>query len=284
MPELPEVQTIVSDLQARSLQKKIGQVRVLLPKIVKNGPKKFAQELKGNSIATASRRGKLMIFGLSSGKHLLVHLRMTGQLIYQDQSGILAGGHGEEVGELPGKHTHVEICFQDGSRLYFNDQRQFGVLQVVPKDKLEGHLAKFGPEPLGKEFTLAKFKEILRGRKGNIKALLLDQAKIAGLGNIYADEVLFDASISPNRKANSLEAEEIKKIHQAIRKILRKAIRYRGTTFNDYRDAQGRQGGFLKHLKVYQREGEKCLRCKKGVIKKEKIAGRGTHFCPQCQK
>jgi len=287
MPELPEVQTIVTDLNSRILNKKIKKVEVRLKKIVKNPTKSFIQDLQKSTFKNIRRRGKLLIFELSvKNKYLLIHLKMTGQLIYCKNNKITVGGHGmsKDMGELPSKYTHVIFMFSDGSKLFYNDLRRFGYLHIVDDKKLEKILEKFGIEPLDKDFTLKKFKSLIENKKMNIKAFLLNQKFIAGIGNIYADETLFDAGILPNRSANSLKEVEVKKLYKAIKKVLKKAVQYRGTTFNDYLDADGNKGSFLKFLKVYHREGKKCLRCNKEKIKKIKVAGRGTRYCEKCQK
>ena len=294
MPELPEVETIKNDLKQKILKKKIKRVDLRLKKIVKSPVKDFVSILEKSSFENIERRGKLLIFRLetkqclvSTAKYLIIHLRMTGQLVYQKGKKSIAGGHSDNnnnVVDLPNKHTHITFHFSDRSKLFFNDLRRFGVVKIVDKEELEKIVNDFGAEPLEKNFSLKIFEDLIKNKKGNIKAFLLNQKNIAGIGNIYTDEILFEAGILPGRKINSLKNEEVKKLYQAIRKILRKAIKYRGTTFNDYVDANGKSGGFLRLLKVYGREKEKCFRCKKGVIQKTKIAGRGTRYCDRCQK
>lgn len=287
MPELPEVETIIRGLKNKILGKKIVKIDINLKKIIKSPLQEFVADLKGNKFKNVKRRGKLLIFELAhEDKFLLIHLRMTGQLIYKKDKKIMAGGHSypNDFSNLPSKHSHIVFHFNDGSHLFFNDQRQFGVMQLVDKEELELVNAKFGVEPLGREFTVKKFKDILRNKKGNSKAFLLNQKFIAGLGNIYADEVLFFAGVLPSRKIDSLNKKEIEKIYKGIKSILKKAVEYRGTAFSNYVDVRGRKGKFLKLLKVYRREGKKCLRCKKEIIQKTKIAGRGTRFCNVCQK
>lgn len=285
MPELPEVETIANDLQQRILKKKITHVEVRLPKIIKGSAKLFVSTLQNNMFIKVRRRAKFLIFTLTSGELVLIHLRMTGQLIYWQKDKVIAGGHGhkQDLTSLLNKHTHVIINFTDGSRLFFNDLRQFGFMQLVKPEKLDQELRNFGQEPLHADFTLPAFRKMIVNRKTKVKAFLLNQKHVAGLGNIYADEVLFAAQVLPTRNLTSLTDQEIKRIHAAIKKILTRAILYRGTTFNDYRDASGRQGNFLAHLKVYARVGKKCLRCKQGVIQKRKLAGRGTSYCSHCQ-
>ena len=294
MPELPEVETIKNDLKQKILKKKIEKVDLRLKKIVKSPKKSFVLDLEGGKFRNINRRGKLLIFNLSQrNKYLLIHLRMTGQLIYQKNKEIVAGGHSDSgrdealprlYNNLPNKHTHLIFHFNDKSQLFFNDLRRFGVIKIVNKKELEKILNNFGEEPLEKSFSLKIFQDIIKNKKGNIKAFLLNQKYIAGIGNIYADEILFEAKVLPDKKIDLLNIKEVKAVYQAIRKILKKAIKYRGTTFNSYTDARGKQGNFTKFLKVYKREKKKCLRCKKGVIIKMKVAGRGTRYCDGCQK
>ncbi len=284
MPELPEVETICRDLSKKILDKKIKSVVVKKPKLVKSGVKKFVNILKGSAIKKINRRGKLIICELKKNNFLLIHLKMTGQLIYKKGSKMVGGGHGElEDDKLPGRYTHIIFELSDGANLYFNDQRQFGYMKIVDAKELEKVLTEFGPEPLSCEFTLNKFNEILKSKKTSIKQVLLNQKYIAGIGNIYADEACFLAKIKPTRKAENLNKKEVKLLYESIKKILILAIKKRGTTFNDYRDANGNIGNFVKFLKVYGRKGDKCKRCD-GIIKKIKLNGRGTHFCKKCQK
>ena len=283
MPELPEVETIRRDLSENLLHKKIIDVLVRLPKIVKNEVIDFTKFLIGQEFTQISRRGKLLIFDINNDLFLTCHLRMTGQLIYQDKTKITAGGHSDPGfdPELFDNKSHVQITFADNSKLFFNDMRQFGYMHIVNKKGLDNVLEPFGIEPLTPEFTLEAFKAMLP-KKRNIKAFLLDQHFIVGIGNIYADETLFSSGIHPIRKAGSLTPSEIKKLHQNIIKILTLAVEQRGTTFNDYVDGKGNKGSFLNFLKVYGRDGKPCRVCDT-KIKKTKITGRGTRFCPQCQ-
>lgn len=287
MPELPEVETIRSDLKKKILNKKIKKVDLRSRKIVKSSVKDFVLTLERNSFKDIRRKGKLLVFVLAKkNRYLTIHLRMTGQLIYQNNKKIIAGGHSDNnsITDLPNKHTHIIFHFSDRSQLFFNDLRRFGVIKVVNEKELQNMLDNLGVEPLKKDFSLKIFQDIIKNKKGNIKAFLLNQKYIAGIGNIYADEILFEAKILPNRKTDSLKNEEIKKLFRAIKKILKKAISYRGTTFNDYVDADGKKGNFLKLLKVYSKEGKDCQRCKGGIIQKVKVAGRGTRYCNKCQK
>lgn len=292
MPELPEVETIRRDLETGVLGKKIKAVEVLASKSVSPKPREFVSALLGQSFRDIDRIGKLMIFRLSDKKHfLLVHLKMTGQLIYSFHDKLLAGGHslkaeslpGYVGGELPNRSTRVWFSFADGSRLFFNDQRRFGYLKLVDSKELESIKQKYGIEPLTPDFTEKNFFLAIQGRTKNIKALLLDQTLISGLGNIYADEALFAAGIRPSRRASDLTKAETARLYGVIEGLIRQAIKHRGTTFNNYVDAQGKKGNFVKKLQVYGRSKQECLKCG-GIIKKIKVAGRGTHFCPNCQK
>jgi formamidopyrimidine-DNA glycosylase len=282
MPELPEVETIRRDLAERIVGKKIVEVKVLDKKL--GEAKNFARILIGNEIIIADRIGKLLIFALKSGQFLLVHLKMTGQLIYISGEKIIAGGHEEknQGKKYPNKHTRFFLTFANGSQLFFNDLRRFGYVKIVSVKQVIEIKGVYGVEPLQNNFTLAGFTKALFGRR-NIKAVLLDQKRVSGIGNIYADEILFEARVLPSRSVDSLKPEEIKRIHVSTEKILKKAIVYRGTTFSDYVDSSGKKGNFIRFLRVYGRKGEKCLVCGQ-PIKVAKIAGRSTHFCQKCQK
>jgi len=287
MPELPEVQTIVNDLNKIVLKKTIQKIEIRLSKIIKCTNKDFCTILKNDSFKKISRLGKFIIIQLSKkDKYLVIHLRMTGQIVYVDKGQVIIGGHSTRNNQfvLPNKQTHLIIYFQDQSKLFYNDQRQFGFWQIVNSKGLKEVQGRLGLNPLHVEFNLSSFKKLLGNKKGSIKSFLLNQKYIAGLGNIYTDESLFKAHILPFRKINTLTTKEIKKLYKAIKDILNLSIKYRGTTFNNYVDAEGRKGEFIKFLKVYRKEGKKCSRCQEGIIQKIKIAGRGTRYCSYCQK
>lgn len=234
----------------------------------------------------------LIIDLANTDKHLLFHLKMTGQLIFIHGDQALAGGHSlagasfqDAVGgKLPNKFTRAIFSFADGSQLFFNDLRKFGYIKLVNGAELTRILKdNYGPEPLDKEFNSNWLKEIFAKRTAPIKAVILDQKLIAGLGNIYADESLFLAGINPNRSANSLKPAEIKALNLAIVSIIKQAIKARGTTFRNFVDGQGRKGNFVNYLRVYQRQGQPCPRCGR-PLQKMKVRGRGTHYCQYCQK
>lgn len=286
MPELPEVETIRRGLSKKIIGKKIARVLVG-KKVVEGSIAKFTEILTGNSFKKIDRIGKLLIFELGKCElWLLVHLKMTGQLIYQGKSEIVAGGHlltAEDTEKLPGKYTRAQFHFADQTILFFNDLRRFGYMKLVDQQGREKALSKFGIEPGRLDFTLSAFQSALGKRKAPIKSILLNQKLIAGIGNIYADEICFAAGVLPQKKANKLSGKEIKKLWQSCNKIIEKAIKARGTTFKDYRDHDGSSGNFVQQLKVYGRIGDECGRCA-ATIKKTKIAGRTTAFCPVCQK
>ncbi len=301
MPELPEVETIRNDLRKKILNKKIVQLEIRQGKAVNFENKFFVSALRGNTFAEIDRRGKLMIFRLSKKFYsplgrgrggfgsILVHLKMTGQLIYEKKIGnkveVVAGGHKliEKDFDLPNKHTQVIFTFDDGGELFFNDLRRFGYMKLATDDEVEKVLSAFGIEPLTKNFTYENFLAALGARKVTIKVALLDQKRIAGIGNIYADEVCFCAKVLPMRQVLTLTAAEKKKIFACIPEILKMAIKHRGTTFKDYLDSECKKGNYADFLQVFDREGEKCGRCG-GIVKKIKSNGRGTHFCPRCQR
>jgi formamidopyrimidine-DNA glycosylase len=283
MPELPEVETIRKDLKTRILNKKILKVEIFDKKIADNNVKKIVNSF----FVSAERIGKLLYFGLSNDKFLLIHLKMTGQLILRPRNKkVIAGGHeqkGMETDNLPNKHTRVIIYIDTAGELFFNDLRRFGYVKVVDEKEMEIIKNKFGVEPLKKEFNFNNLKNIFKNKKANVKALLLNQSLIRGIGNIYADEILFRSKISPLREGGRLKEREIKEILKSSRYIIKEAIKKRGTTFSDYKDAKGNKGNYFPFLKVFGRKGEKCLDCG-AVIVKIKTAGRGTHYCPRCQK
>jgi formamidopyrimidine-DNA glycosylase len=271
MPELPEVETVARGLQASLVGRTIAGVEVRWPRsVIPPDPTAFARRLMGQTVTSVGRRGKWLVIALSDGDTLLVHLRMTGQLVL-------------EAGEGPDdQHVRVLFLLEDGGRLRFSDMRKFGRLWLV--DDPAAALGALGPEPLGDGFTAARLGEMLARRRGRIKSLLLDQRFLAGLGNIYADEALWQACIHPLRQADSLSPAEVRRLHRAIRSVLRAAISSGGTTLPDrtYRQTDGRSGEFASRLAVYGQEGQSCPRC--GTpIERVMVNQRGTHFCPRCQ-
>lgn len=283
MPELPEVETIRRGLEEVIVGKTIDQVEVLDKKPIRNPITSFKKLIVGQVVDSVQRVGKLLLIKFESGLYLAVHLKMTGQLVYQEGEDVLVEGGHEVTGQVGNKYTRVVFYFSDDSMLFFNDFRKFGYLHLIDEEEKVLIEKKYGPDPTRGELSLPVFTEVIQNRKSLIKAILLDQKLIAGLGNIYVDEACFKAGVMPDRRANTLSVAETKKLHSAIVGILKKAVEYRGTTFHNYTDSTGKSGNFSKYLCVYGRDGLKCMRCD-GIILKQKTAGRGTHYCVVCQR
>jgi len=288
MPELPEVETIVQQLNSKLSGKKITAIEVKVSKMVNLSVAKFKKGLVGKKIKKVGRRAKMIIVSLAGDKYLLIHLKMTGQLIYQQKGGNIAavGGHPMPGGlkDLPNKFTHIIFAFNDGSDLFYNDVRKFGWMKLADKAGLDTTCATYGIEPFTKNYTLNNFEIVLaRYPKRKIKQLVLDQKLIAGVGNIYIDEACFCAKIKPTRIVGSLKPKEIKDLFGCLAKVMKLSIQKGGTSVDTYVQSDGSRGGFALYLKVYGRAGEKCKRCG-GKIAKIKLNGRGTHYCPDCQK
>lgn len=271
MPELPEVETIRRQLEANLKNKKILAAQILTPKILRSPAKEFIRHLKGAKILSVGRRAKLLLLNFSNGWTLLTHLKMTGQYL---------------ISVRPDKHVHVIFKLANKKQLLFRDVRKFGFLKLVRTAELANYFAKekYGPEPLEKNFTLAKFTELLNNKKsGRIKPLLIDQKFLAGVGNIYAQEICFFAGVDPRRQIKTLTTGEIKKLFVGLKNILTAAVKLRGTSADDYLDIHGHRGNYAQKLKVYRRKGKKCPRCG-AVLKEIRLGGRGTTYCPGCQK
>jgi len=288
MPELPEVETTVRDLRKIILGRKIEDVWSDFPKMIKR-PKtlgQFKKEIIGKKIQKIWRRGKNIIFELSQGKALLLHQKLTGHLLY----GTWDIKHGtwkpKEKGPLEEKiNTYIHLLFvlDNGKMLALSDLRKFAKVELWDKKELGEELKDLGLEPLEKSFIFQKFKGCLKEKRGKVKQVLMDQTVIAGIGNIYSDEILFEAKIHPFKEIEKLSDKEFKRIYQATRKILSKAVEAKGESISDYRTLSGEKGGFDPLRKVYRREGEKCSRCDTN-IKRIKLAGRSAYFCPKCQQ
>lgn len=274
MPELPEVETVRRRLDAALRGKQWLDVQVLHTDVIRSreDPEVFCQRLAGRTVQGVARRGKYLVIDLD-GERLLCHLRMTGRLM-------LAGAD-----EALAPHTHLRVALADGRELRFQDTRRFGGFYLIGA-KGEGAPAGYralGPEPLAADFTADMLGKQLEGRRTYLKAALLDQATVAGLGNIYVDEALFRAGLSPTRTSGTLSDTELRRLHRAIRAVLREAIEQRGTTFSDYLDSDGAPGSYGQSLRVFRRQGEACPRCGRPLVK-SRVAGRGTHYCPHCQE
>jgi len=289
MPELPEVETVRSDLEQFVTGKKI--IRIIIKrdfaKKVEPNATRFVALLEGLILHRVERQGKMLVLDFGKNKKVLAHLKMTGQFVFVSPDDILsASGHpvNQEVGR-PMKYNKVHFDFGSSGQLYYNDMRKFGYFKLVSDEEAELEKKRFGIEPQTKLFTCKIFKEILVKRPNwEIKKFLLAQDLIAGVGNIYADESLFVAGIRGDRKVINLTDNEIRKLYLAIKRILIKAIKHRGTSVSDYVDGKGNKGGYAQFLKVYQQVGKKCFQCGKAKIQKTKLAGRGTSYCPNCQR
>ena len=268
MPELPEVETIRSQLAPRLVGRVLQRVEILDPRLTRpHDLFEVVEELEGDRVAAVERRGKYLVLRLESGLSLLVHLRMTGGF-----------GFG------PATHERAAVELDDGSRLAYRDVRRFGTWLVLEGAELEPYLArKIGPEPLGARFTAGWLGSQLARRRAPLKAVLLDQRIVAGLGNIYADEALWRARLGPLRPANELTPDETSRLHRAIRAALRTGIERQGSTLRDYATPDGSSGSMQAEFRVYGRDGRPCPRCATPIAK-TRVGGRGTWFCPRCQR
>lgn len=274
MPELPEVETVRRGLERRVLDEKISSVMVLHPQVIRGDVARFCREIEGRRVARLCRKGKTLAIELHSGDarahgHLIIRLGMTGQLV--------VAGAGVPVPV----HTHVRMILGDGRQeLRFRDPRRFGMLRWCTRGEAEAVLNSLGPDAL--EISEVEFNGAIQGRHGAVKAWLLNQRMLAGLGNIYADEALFEAGIHPQTPAGRIPRIQRRLLYRSIRKVLRRAVRLQGTSFRDYVDVDGNPGNFEPQLRAYRRTGLPCRRCG-ARIQRLTISGRSSHFCPACQ-
>ena len=287
MPELPEVEVVVRELSKKIVGQKIKKVTVGNPKTVAPlSVKQFSNKTAGRTITDVDRRAKVIIITLDDSHHIVIHLKMTGQLIYRPKSGkLISGGHSNPpTGGLPNKFTHVIFDFTDGTTLFFNDMRKFGWVRHIQNHERENLFLHTGVEPLSRTFTYVTFVGLLtKYPKQNLKQFLLDQTHIAGLGNIYVDEACFMSKVLPTRKVESFTLKEKTALHKNIIAVLKLSISKKGTSAKNYVRSDGSKGGFVPYLSVYGRAGLPCKICRT-PISKIKHAGRGTHFCSKCQK
>jgi formamidopyrimidine-DNA glycosylase len=304
MPELPEVESLRRGLVPFTVGEKILKVEVLMPKLVsakgttrkssESKTQQFISGLTGRTIKDIDRRAKNIIFKLDDGSIMLVHLKMTGQLVFkghkpnEGKESVVWGGHPiveTDENELPNKHTYVIFTMENGT-LYYNDVRQFGYLLYYPNQAefdAEDHFKDLGLEPFSDEFTFENFKTQLQKHSGQLKKVFLDQKVVVGLGNIYADEVCFEAKILPMRTIKSLKESEIQALYNAIKRILPLAVKLGGSSVANYLLADGSRGNYAREHKVYGRAGKECLVCGT-TLEKVQFAGRTTVYCPFCQK
>ncbi len=288
MPELPEVETIRRELREVLPGRRLVDIRIGLPKIVKLPERKFVSTIKRAKILDVRRRAKLVLIDLANGWTIVIHLKMSGQLIWQPVRGQLrVGGHPIPGGldDLPNKYSHV-IFRTDRGTLFFNDQRQFGFVKLFRTADLNDWLIAqgYGPEPLEDSFRLDDFLGLLRRhRMKRVKPTLIDQTVLAGVGNIYADEACHFAKVRPTRRIMTMTKREQSALYYGLRHVMNLSLKHRGTSAYTYRRVSGEKGAMESFLRVYGRSGERCKRCG-GTIQKTVLAGRGTHFCPSCQR
>ncbi len=278
MPELPEVEVVRRDLEREVTGKKIKAVETNGARSVRRHKKRaeFASKLEGKKVAGVARRGKYLLLRLDGGDVLVIHLGMSGQLL-----------RAKSAKEPLPKHTHVVITFTQGGQLRFVDPRTFGEMFVTSYDELErevDELAHLGLDPLEQTMSWENFGERIASRSTKLKTALMDQTFLAGIGNIYSDEILFEAGLRWDRMTNSLSPEEVRRLYRAMMEILQDAVKHRGSSLADqqYVDVFGRPGEYQLHHNVYAREGEACPRCRRPVMR-QRVGGRSTFFCDTCQ-
>ena len=290
MPELPEVEVIRSGLSELIAKKTIEKVNVLNAKSFQASTSSIDVFVNNSTILSVKRRAKILLIELSSGYSLVIHLKMTGQLLFRDnqnKSNNFAGGHPSDsfLSVLPDNHTRVELIFTDSTTLFFNDMRKFGWIKLLPTTELkeEKFIAKLGPEPLIGNPTPEYLKRMSRHPKSLVKAALLNQEIVAGIGNIYADEALWGAMIHPKTRVENLSKKQLEDILNAAIEVMSFSINKGGSTDRNYLNAKGEKGSYLTFANVFRKEGKPCPRCGH-VIEKIRVAGRGTHICSNCQQ
>jgi formamidopyrimidine-DNA glycosylase len=287
MPELPEVETIRKGLAELLPKMRVRSVESDWKKSFPSAKADVDRFLIGAQIKAVRRRAKVLIIDLSTGYSLIIHLKMTGQLVFRSQSAAFGAGHpsGSLIGSLPDKSTRV-VFDLGGAKLYFNDQRKFGWVKLVPTVEIENidFFASLGPEPLSADFTAKDFRDRIRKRPNScIKPVLIDQAVIAGVGNIYADESLWGAKIHPETRVRDISDAKLSKLFLELQYVLRLSIKKGGSTDKNYVNAEGKMGSYLQFARVFRRHNQPCPRCKTDIVK-IRVASRGTHLCPKCQK
>jgi formamidopyrimidine-DNA glycosylase len=287
VPELPEVETVRRGLTDLIIGKRVLSAIDDNPKSFPNAPSDVKHFLIDAQVTAIRRRAKVLMIDLSSEYSLVVHLKMTGQLVLVSDAERFGAGHPNDslVNALPDASTRVTIGFDDGSSLFFNDQRKFGWVRLMPTLEIPNlpFMLKVGPEPLELDFTPEQFADrFTRRARTNIKAAILDQSVIAGVGNIYADEALWGAKIHPQRLVGSISAKEFALLYDELRWVMNLAIEKGGSSNRNYVNAEGKKGSYMDFARAFRREGLPCSRCDT-LIEKMRVAGRGTHICPHCQ-
>lgn len=287
MPELPEVETVRTGLVPLIVGKQVTAIDHDTDKSFPNAPVDVERFLVGASVVDVRRRAKVLVIDLDREYSLVIHLKMTGQLVYVGRDYRFGAGHPNDslIGQLPDKSTRVTLTFADGAHLYFNDQRKFGWVRLMPTVEIPevDFMKRLGPEPLAADFTADVLYDRLQRRKGTtIKVALLDQSVLAGIGNIYADEALWGARIHPATKVAHLTKQQVAALHKELQYVLRLSIEKGGSSDRNYVNAEGKKGSYISFARVFRREGQPCPRCGT-AIEKSRVAGRGTHTCPACQ-
>jgi len=279
MPELPEVETVRRGLQQLAVGRTVLGVDVL-----NEGSFQTESALDGARFVAARRRAKMLLLDLDDGRCLAVHLKMTGQLVVRGADD-WGGGHPSDslIGELPDRSTRVVLDLDDGTRLFFNDQRKFGWMRVVTQETVDEMTGGLGPEPMDDD-AWPRFRELVRRHDRTVvKAALLDQGVVAGIGNIYADEALWGARVHPAARVGALSDKALRRVLEEAAEVMTTSIDLGGSTDRNYVDAEGRRGAYLDFARVFRREGQPCQRCGATIVK-TRVAGRGTHICPKCQR
>lgn len=287
MPELPEVETVKLGLRRLLPSLVVAKVEHDWLKSFPNDQSLVDEFLLGATVMDVRRRAKVLMIDLSTEYSLVTHLKMTGQLVFRGRESFGAGHPTDSlIGKLPDKSTRVSITFKNGEKLFFNDQRKFGWMRLMPTIEIPNidFMRKVGPEPLELEFSANDFvKALLKRKNSNIKAVLIDQTIIAGVGNIYADESLFAAKIHPSSPVGAIPIRRLKILYKELRAVLFLSIQKGGSTDRNYVDAEGRRGSYIDFSLVFRKENQPCQYCGHEIIK-IRVAGRGTHICTHCQK
>lgn len=287
MPELPEVETVRLGLQRLLPSRRIESVDFDTPKSFPNSPHDVQEFLIGATVMQVRRRAKVLMIDLSTEYSLVIHLKMTGQLVFRGSESFGAGHPNDSlIGDLPDKSTRVTLVFTDNAKLFFNDQRKFGWMRLMPTIEIPNidFMKRVGPEPLSDDFTADVFIDrIMRRKNTTVKAAILDQTVLAGVGNIYADESLFAANIHPASIVGAIPKARLRALHHEIKAVLALSIEKGGSTDRNYVNAEGKRGSYIDFAKVFRRESLPCPDCGHEIIK-TKVAGRGTHVCLHCQK
>ena len=280
MPELPEVETIRKGLEKYLVGHKIEDIEIRVPKLFQGDPK----NVRGAKVVRVARFGKGLVVDLSNGYSLAIHIKLTGQLIYRDEKTKDIAVSKQKVGTIPNKFTHIVFTLDKKAFVYYNDLRRFGWIKVVPTNEVQNlpFFKSMGPEPF-KDLTLEYFRKVLSNSNLAVKPLIMDQKRIGGIGNIYANDSLYLAKINPKRSAKSLSPAEQKNLFDAVHKVMEKGMKYGGSSELTYVNVLGQEGEYQHHTLVYGRQGDICER-DGGRIKKIFLGGRGTYWCPKCQK